>query len=115
MKVHNLTRQTVLVSQGRRATSFVTRGVGLLGRASLPEGDGLLIMPCQAVTSMFMRFSFDAIFLDKDWRVVHIIPEMPPFRLSSPLVRSARAVLEVPAGVAARTMTSIGDQLEIVD
>ena len=114
LKVLNVNRQTCLVSHGRRATTPWARGIGLLGRGSLPEGDGLLIVPCKVITSLFMRFSFDAIFLDRQWRVVHILPEMPPNRLSSPVVREAYAVLEVPAGTAARTQTQVGDQLEMV-
>ncbi len=87
----------------------------MIGRTSLAEGDGLLIVPCRAITSLFMRFPFDAVFLDREWRVVHIIAEMAPFRLSSPVIRNAYAVLEVPAGTVARTLTRIDDQLEIVD
>ncbi|MDO8673795.1 MAG: DUF192 domain-containing protein [Dehalococcoidia bacterium] len=115
LKVMNVTRQTCLVSRGKRATTPWARGIGLLRRGSLPEGDGLLIVPCKAITSLLMRFSFDAIFLDRQWRVVHILPDMPPNRLSSPVVRAAYAVLEVPAGTAARTLTQVGDQLEVLD
>lgn len=115
MKVFNATRNTCLVSRGKRATTLWSRGIGLLGRGSLPEGEGLLIVPCRAVTSLLMRFPFDAIFLDRQSRVAHILPAMPPNRLSSPVVRQAYAVLEVPAGTAARTFTQVGDQLEIGD
>jgi uncharacterized membrane protein (UPF0127 family) len=59
-----------------------------------------------------MRFTFDAIFLDKDLRVVHLAPEMKPWRISK-MVFSAKSVLELPAGFIFQTGTELGDQFEM--
>ena len=48
------------------AESFAERLKGLLGRRSLPAGKGLLIRPCNSIHSCFMRFSFDAVFINSD-------------------------------------------------
>lgn len=95
------------------AHSFWRKGIGLLGEAGLPAGEGLYIEPCNSIHSLFMRFPFDAVFVDKRWRVVHLIHEMKAFRVS-PVVWKAHGVVELPAGTARRTDTMVGDQLELV-
>lgn len=88
------------------------RGVGLLGRRDLPQGHGLYIPHCNSIHSLFMAFPFDALFLDKSWKVVHAIDSMRPFRLSR-IVFGADGVVELPAGTARATETRIGDILEL--
>lgn len=83
---------------------------GLLGRSGLFPGEGLLLAPCNAVHSCFMRFPFDAVFLDRDGYVVKVIHEMPPFRFS-PVVRRAVSVLELHAGTVRVTGTRAGDRI----
>ncbi|MDD2555727.1 MAG: DUF192 domain-containing protein [Syntrophaceticus sp.] len=92
------------------ADSFWSRCKGLLGRRSLPEGAGLLLRPCNSIHSCFMKFSFDAVFVNNSLEVVHIIEKMQLFRIS-PVVRKAKMVLELPAGTMPLTGTKIGDQL----
>jgi uncharacterized protein len=108
----NLTRGTKLTEGARVADNAITRLVGLLRDKMLAEGDGLWIVPCNSIHSFGMRFEFDAIFLDKNLRVVHLMREMKPWRISK-LVFAAHSVLEVPAGVIARTATEIGDAFEM--
>ncbi len=108
----NKTRGVRLTECGRVADTFVTRLVGLLRDRQLEFGDGLWIVPCNSIHSIGMKFIFDAVFLDKDLRVVHLMREMKPLRISK-LVFSAHSVLEVPAGTIAQTATEIGDQFEM--
>lgn len=112
MRVSNVTRQVTLVENGSMARTLLTRARGLLGRAPLAAGDGLLIVPCQSIHSFLMTFPFDAAFLDSGGRVLHLIHAMPPGRVSPHLFR-ARSVLELPAGVLAATGTQEGDVLAI--
>ena len=90
------------------------RGVGLLGRSQLIPRHGLYIPHCNSIHSLFMAFPFDALFVDKGWKVVHAIDSMRPFRLSR-IVFGADGVVELPAGTARATATRIGDILELVD
>ncbi len=94
------------------ARNFVTRGVGLLGRSGLADGEGLLITRTSVITMLFMRFAIDAVFLDREMRVVNVAHDLRPW---SPVTGSPRAdaVLELPAGTAARTHTQAGDVLRI--
>jgi uncharacterized membrane protein (UPF0127 family) len=108
----NATREAVLAARARVADRMWARLVGLLRDTDLAQGDGLWIVPCNSVHSFAMRFVFDAVFLDKELRVVHLIPEMKPWRISA-LILSAHSVLELPAGTIAESGTQLGDQLEM--
>ena len=108
----NVTRGVNLTECGRVADSFLTRLVGLLRDEHLAPGDGLWIKPCNSIHSIGMKFVFDAVFLDKDLRVVHLMHEMPPWKASK-MVWSAKSVLELPAGMITQTGTELGDQFEM--
>jgi uncharacterized protein len=91
------------------ADSPVSRMKGLLGRSELRPGEGLLLRPASAIHTWFMRFPIDAVFLDRDWRVVGISDDVRPWRARSR--RGAKAVLELPAGESARRGLELGDRL----
>jgi uncharacterized membrane protein (UPF0127 family) len=90
------------------ATPF-TRLRGLLGRKSLPSGQGILLRPAASIHTFFMRFAIDAVFLDEELRVVAIAADLRPWRAAGK--RGARAVLELPAGECARRGLAVGDQV----
>ena len=111
-RVLNTTRGTVLAERLELATSVLARMKGLLGRKGIEPRHGLLIRPCSSIHSFFMRFEFDAVFVDRQWKVVHLIRRMRPFRMSR-VVRGAGAVLELPAGTIDDTGTGVGDVLRL--
>src|ERR1700726_339790 len=84
---------------------------GLIGREGLPAGEGLLLSPAPSIHTAFMRFSIDALFLDRDLRVLDIVESLPPWRVA--VKRRARSVLELPAGECARRGVEVGDRLEL--
>ncbi len=90
------------------ATPFA-RMRGLLGRRSLPSGEGILLRPAASIHTFFLRFSIDAVFLDDELRVVSIASDLRPWRAAGK--RGASAVLELPAGECARRGLSLGDQI----
>jgi Uncharacterized conserved protein len=57
----------------------------------------------------FMRFPIDAVFLDRDLRVVKIAAESQA--VARCRQQGAKAVLEIPAGEAGRRGLSVGDRL----
>jgi len=109
----NATRQSVVATDVRIADNYFTRLMGLMGRPGLPAGHGLWILPCSDIHSCFMRFEFDAIFVDKQHKVVHLVERMKPWRLS--FAKGGRAVLELPAGAVAESGTQLGDLIELRD
>jgi hypothetical protein len=108
----NVTRGTSLAHCGRVADTPSTRMTGLLRDTMLAEGDGLWIVPCNSIHSFWMKFIFDAVFLDKKLRVVHLVREMKPWRISK-IAFKAHSVLELPPGSITKTQTEIGDQFEM--
>lgn len=106
----NRTRHLVLVGQCEMATSLWGRARGLLGHPPLTSGQGMLISPCQSIHTFFMSFPIDVAFLNRDLRIVHIIPSMPAWRVSPHLFK-AHSVLELPAGALAATGSGVGDEL----
>ena len=91
------------------ADSPVSRMKGLLGRSELRSGEGLLLRPASAIHTFFMRFPIDAVFLDRDWRIVGIADGVAPWRTAGR--KGAKAVLELPAGESARRGLRPGDLL----
>jgi uncharacterized protein len=91
------------------ADTALARMRGLLGRRDLPSGEGILLQPASSVHMAFMRFPIDAVFLDRDLRVVKIASDLKPWRAAGR--RGAKAVLEIPAGEAGRRGLSVGDRL----
>jgi hypothetical protein len=110
MQVLNLTRHTALATCLEVAGTGKNRRRGLLGRESMAFGEGLWIVPCEAVHTFFMRFPIDLVYLDRDKRIRKLTRDVAPWRLSACL--SAHSVLELPAGTLRSTQTELGDALE---
>ena len=106
----NVTRGSVLAERIEHANSFIDRLKGLLGRALLPMGEGLLISHCTSVHCIGMTFAVDVLHLDKHGRVKRVLANMKPGRIG-PWVPGGASVLEVPSG--ASQGTQVGDLIEI--
>lgn len=111
MQIFNITRKTRLASNAVVAGSGAKRTKGLLGRKSLEPGEGMWIVPCEAVHTFGMRFPIDLVYLDRKHRVKKVRSNVVPWRLSACL--SAHSILELPSGTIGATLTQTGDLLEI--
>ena len=85
------------------------RMIGLLGRATLPRDEGILLRPAGSIHTFFMRFPIDAVFLDRDHVVVGLAPNLAPWRTAAR--RGAKAVLELAGGECERRGLRVGDRL----
>lgn len=94
------------------AAKKMERAIGLLARASLLPGEGLLITPCRGVHTCGMRFTIDVLALDAEGLVVDAVRELGPWRIRLPR-RGAVSVLELPAGSLSRTSTERGHRIEL--
>ncbi|MDO8661637.1 MAG: DUF192 domain-containing protein [Candidatus Omnitrophota bacterium] len=110
MRLINQTKNTILAETVYFADTPCKRIKGLLGRKNFASGEALIIKPCNAVHTFFMRFPIDLLFVDKTNKVLKVISNLTPFRLSPVYFRSC-LVVELPAGRAKSTFTSQGDQL----
>ena len=93
--------------------SFGQRFMGLMGRGSMADGEGLYL-PSNSIHMMFMRFPIDALFVSKaddEGRrtVVSTRSRLPAWRGIVMPVRGAEGVVEMPAGTLARLGVSDGD------
>ena len=127
VRVVNVSRGEVLAGRVRLAVGFWARAVGLLGRRGLRADEGLLIAPCQSVHMLGMRFAIDVVYVGEGvgvggggrraravtatpggGRVLRVVRGLRPWRIG-PIVRGARAVIELPVGAVASLR--VGDDL----
>ena len=119
LRALNQTRSTVLCERLEDAGGLSGQSRGLLGRTGLEPGQGMLfvrgrIEPFMWMHMFFMRFPIDIVFLNRENRVIRINHHLRPWRLSS-VVFGARRALEIAAGEAARSTTSLWDQIVFED
>ena len=96
------------------ADSFFSRFRGLMLRKTLPPGHGLLLEPCNSIHMCFMRFAIDAVYIDREYRVVKVVTGLRPW-IGLSLCLHAAGVIELPAHTAMRYGIVRGAQLEMVD
>lgn len=112
MKACNLRNGKELSNNVIVADCLLKRMKGLIGRGDFPAGEALWIKPCMSIHTFFMSFPIDIVFLNKTNRVIAIIKNLQPNRMTR-LYPRALSVLELPAGVIDATVTEIGDKIEI--
>jgi len=93
------------------AFTFLARFRGLMLKSFLSPHKGILLSPCSSVHMFFMRFAIDAVFIDKNWRVVGVEDRLKPWCISK-YYPAAYYVLELPAGRATQAGITVGDCLE---
>lgn len=93
----------------RRADHFFSRLAGLLFSSPLQPGDGLLIVPCSAVHTAFMRFTIDVVFLDRAGLILKTVPHLKPWRAAA--CHGAYQTLELAAGEVQRLALAVGASL----
>lgn len=95
----------------KTATTFFKRFLGLMGKKSLPDKTGLLIAPCKSIHMLFMKFPIDAIYIDKNFVVKKIVPNLRTW-IGISVCLNAWGVVEVVAGEAERLNLKVGEKLE---
>lgn len=114
MQIRNASKDTFIARESTLTENFWARARGLLGRPGFKEGEGLIITHCCSIHMFFMRFSIDAIFVDKRNYVVGLAENLKPFSISPVFLKSS-FVIEVPVGTISHSRTAIGDLIELTD
>lgn len=112
VRVYNTTQNCSLASHVRIADDARSRLIGLLGQPSLPPDTGLWIRPSNSIHTIGMKFAFDVVLIDRDYRVVGLREGIRPFRIVLPHPRT-HSVLELPANTISRTQTEVGHLLRM--
>lgn len=100
----------VLADQCMLANTFFSRLKGLLGKKGLSSSEALLLIPCDMVHTLGMRFPIDLIFVDKQGEILKIENDLKPNRLAA-RVRNSHCVVEMAAGMAKELGLVPGDTL----
>ncbi len=86
---------------------------GLLGRSSLPPGEGIWFPRTSSIHMWFMRFPIDVVYVDREMRVKKTVASLKPWRFSG--ARGARSTLELPAEALAGLDVRVGDLLTLTE
>ena len=116
----NVSRGTQLADRLENGSSFWAKFMGLMGRAALPDGDGLWLPGENGIHMLFMRFSIDVVFVappssggDGSRRVLSVRRAVSPWRGVVWRVGGAKGVLELPVGTIDKSGTTVGDEIYI--
>ena len=117
---HNVSRGSQLAERLEDGASFWAKFMGLMGRASLPAGDGLWLPGENGIHMLFMRFAIDVMFVSEPSdaasgrrNVLSIRHALPPWRGVVWRVGGAKGVLELPVGTIEASATAVGDEISI--
>lgn len=114
LRVVNQTRQQTVATSAKWARTLLSRLRGLLWGPPLLRGQGLYLVPCQSIHMIGMTFPIDAIFVDRQGKVVGLVKDIQPWRVSE-FYWNAFGCLELPSGTIDATGTTCGDQLRFDD
>jgi len=108
----NQSKDAMVGTEIRVATTAWSRLVGLLGESGLEPGGGLLIVPSSGVHTWGMLFPIDVVALDHRMRVLGTWERVGGFRIAA-VGWKTRSVLELPVGTIRRSRIEVSDQLAI--
>lgn len=78
---------------------------GLLGRKISPNF-GLVIMPCRSIHTMWMGYSIDVVFINKEYQVTAVHRNLKPWKMASS--KQAYCVIELQSGNAEKLNIKVG-------
>ena len=99
----------IAIENLKRADGFWARFRGLMLSDPLQNNEAILISKCQQVHTHFMRYTIDIYYLDKELKVVAIVPAVKPWRFTK-FYKNAYYVLETMPNV---LNAQIGDVFDI--
>ncbi|MBM4764495.1 DUF192 domain-containing protein [Bacillus sp. B15-48] len=94
------------------ADSFFKRLRGLMFRKTPLAKEGLWITPCNSIHMCFMKFAIDAVFINKEGKIIKTVAELQPWRFVKP-VKGAYSVIELPAGTVQKLELKEGEFIEL--
>lgn len=97
----------ILADKVSIANNFVKRFLGLMGKKSLGNGEGLLLLNSPSIHCFFMKISIDAIYLSRDMKVLGI-ETLKPWSIGKHFRKTAH-VLELREGTALKV--KVGDTI----
>jgi hypothetical protein len=112
MQLIDETTGATVAANLRDAHSYWARFRGLMLRRKLAPGEALRIDPCSSIHMFWMLFAIDAVFYDRNLRVLKVCRRVRPW-VGFAAARKARGVVELAVGAASGVEP--GHQLRIDD
>lgn len=106
-----VTNQATIAHHLECAFDSASRRRGLLGRDGFDVGRAIVIAPCNAVHTFFMKFSIDVVFVDRGGTVLKTVVGLKPWRLA--VCVSAFATIELPADTLGRVPLAAGSRVTV--
>lgn len=122
VKVLSLKNQALIADKVNVAECFMDRLRGLIGKAGLVPGQGMLFPQCNNIHMWFMQFPIDVVFLRKaskpakedgsvSWIVTSAHEKVRPWRIRPLMDFKASETLELPSGSIRQFAIEPGDEL----
>lgn len=108
MQLKNHNNSQLLSAKVHMAKNFSSRLKGLMFSPPLKDQNCLWISKCKSIHTCFMKFSLDVVFVDKKLKVIKIIKNLKPWKLTG-IYLKADSVFEFNAGKL--NNIKVGDQL----
>lgn len=108
-RLENGSTGLVIASTLEPAFTSSARRRGLLTRAGLNPATAVVLAPCAAIHTFFMRFPIDVVFVERDGTVAKVCSRIRPWRMA--VAFGAFAAIELAAGGARDT--AVGDPLRL--
>lgn len=112
MKLYQKSTGKLIKQNVELADTFFKRLNGLMFKKSIDKDYALIISPCNSIHMLFMSFPIDALFVDKENKIVGFSKNIKPWRISK-IYFDAHYVIEMSAGEIERLSLSKGDILYI--
>jgi uncharacterized membrane protein (UPF0127 family) len=110
--VFNRNREAFLGLHVAPADTLLLRLKGRLRRIGFKPHDGIWLTPSRGIHTIGMLFSVDLIYLDTSQKVIHLVENLGPFRISPFKFRCA-SILELQPRSIFSSNTQIGDEIII--
>ena len=109
--IRNQSKEFVVIKKAKLCRNMLCKALGFMFRVRKPDYALIFVFSKEArreLHMLFVFFSIDVLFLDKNKRVVDIKKNFKPFSYYIPKAK-AKYVIEVPSGMLRNTM--IGDEI----
>ncbi len=108
----NKTTNEIIVTSVNKSFKLIERMRGLLGEKDMPKDSALWISPCRSIHTFFMQFPIDALFVDKNLRVVSCFDSIPSGRIIFG-GKTSHSVFEMKSNKLKNHKLNKGDQLYV--
>lgn len=113
IKVRHIRTGHDIASRVESARTFSRRLIGLMGRSTILDEQGLYIPGCKSIHTFGMKFAIDVLFLDKEMKITKIVSRLKPYRMAfAPF--STRDTLELASGVLKPHDLNVGDKIALI-